>query len=453
MQITELTVDRVQTFHPYDGGDLLKIIYEAKENGLRIKYHGGSFPIDREGAEILISLDNMKRFVCCDPAEGIFTFEGGLTVAEVLQSLAYLNFTLEIYGIIPNMTIADAISLGLMGSNGTVAHCLKSCQVLHTDGTLMDWAWPDAGQIPERITNIPPERTFLPTLQTMVCGLGIVGIINTATFRCIPIHLAQETIYEYTLDDIIDNWQQLSDGLYNYIYWYPLLDKMIVNHASYVRLHLGHLQPLWKKCIEMFYWGVHWLVNRCSPFLAWYVPSFSKRLSQIQFELVMRASSCRIYHSFQPQLLISVVSYCRGIKWCLPADRLQDVMEDIGDWAERYFYLCSNPIIIAVQTHQALSRHHAYLCPYTERKTCTLWTDWFSSRSITSSYSATMAEFEAILQKNGGRKCWSAGPVYASPLIGQMYPGFRQWCETRTVLDPKAMFRSAYITGDLFVER
>jgi hypothetical protein len=448
----EIGLHRVQTFHPYDVEDLQKIIYEAKENGLKLKFYGGSFPINKEGPEIIIILDNMRRIICYDLEEQTFTFEGGLTLAEMLQSMEYLNFTLEMYGLIPNMTVADAISVGLMGTNGTIAHCLKSCQVLHPDGALIDWVWPGSEEVPDRITNVKGEKSFVPTLQTMVCGLGVVGIINTATFKCIPIHLAQETIYECPLNDIANNFQQLLDGLYGFMYWYPLLDKVIVNRASSVRLHLGHLQPWWKKCMEMFYWSIHWLVNRVSPHLAWYAPSFTKKLSQMQFDLIMKASSYRMQHSFRPQLFISVGSYCRGIKWSLPAEKLQNAVKDIGNWAEHRFYLCSTPIIIAVQTHQALSLHHPYLSPYTERKTCTLWTDWFNSRSIRNTYSKTMAEFEALLQKNGGRKCWSAGPVYVSPLIGQLYPGFQQWCKTRTLLDPTAMFRSAYVAGDLCVE-
>ncbi|XP_021914432.1 uncharacterized protein LOC110827256 isoform X2 [Zootermopsis nevadensis] len=442
-----LGVYRGQTFHPYDGEDLQKIIYEAKENGLKIKYNGGSFPVvNSDGTEIIINLDNMRRVICYDPEEQTFTVEGGLTMAEMLQSMEFLNFTLEMYGIIPNMTIADAISVGLTGSNGTIANCLLRCQVLYADGSLIDLVWPGPDEVPNRFSNIPTER-LIPTLQTVVCGLGLVGVIYTATFKCTPIHLAQETVYECPLSDIANNWQQLLDGLYGYLYWYPLLDRVIIKRASSVRFHLGHWQPWWKKCVEIFYWSIHWLVNRASPYLAWYVPSFTKKLSQMQFNLAMKASSCRMQHSFRPQLFISVGSYCRGIEWTLPAEKLQNVVQDIGNWAEHRFYLCSTPILITVQTHQALTLHHPHLCPYSERRTCTLWTDWFNSRSITSNYSANMAEFEALLQKNGGRKCWSAGPVYASPLIGRMYHGYRQWCDTRKNLDPSAMFRSAYVAG------
>jgi hypothetical protein len=445
-------VNRVQTCHPYDGEDLQKIIYEAKENGLKIKYYGGSFPVvNSDRAEIRIALDNMRRVICYDPEEQAFTFECGLTIAEMLRSMECLNFTLEMYGIIPDMTIADAISVGLIGSNGTIANCLKRCQVLFSDGSLIDLVWSGSGVVPDRISNISTE-SIVPTLQTVVCGLGLVGITHTATFKCVPIHLAQETTYECPLSYIVNNWQQLLEGLYGYFYWYPLLDKVIVTRASSMRLHLGYLQPWWKKCMEMFYWSVHWLVNRASPYLSWYAPSFTKKLSQLQFNLIMRASSCRMQHSFRPQLFISVGSYCRGIEWSLPAEKLQNVVQDIGTWADRCFYQCSTPILITVQSHEALSHHQPNLCPYSDRKTCTLWTDWFSSTSIRSGYSATMAEFEALLQKNGGRKCWSAGPVYASPLIGRMYPGYQQWCDTRQIVDPAAMFRSAYVAGDLFVE-
>jgi len=452
MLSTEFAVNRIQTFHPRDQGDILKIVYEAKENGLKVKYYGGSFPVNKEGADIIVSLGSMRRFICYDPEEQTVTFEGGVTLAEMLQNMESLNSTLEIYGIIPNMTIADAISVGLVGSNGTIANCLKSCQVLHSNGAVIEWVWPCSREVPDRISTIPTERSFAPTLQAMVCGLGVGGIINTATFKCIPIHLAQEIIYDCPVSDVINNWQQLLEGLYGYMYWYPLLDKVIVKRASSVRLRLGHLQPWWRKCLETCYWSMHWLVNRASPYLAWYFPSLTRKLSQMQFNLIMKASSYRMQHSFQPQLFISVGSHCRGMKWFLPAEKLQNVVEDIRNWAELHFYLCSTPILIAVQTHQALAFHQPFLCPYTEKKTCTLWTDWFSSRSIISSYSATMAEFEALLQKNGGRKCWSAGPVYASPLIGQMYPGFRQWCEKRTILDPLTLFGSAYVVGDLFVK-
>ncbi|PSN48136.1 hypothetical protein C0J52_05797 [Blattella germanica] len=441
----EVSVSKVNTFHPFDGGDLLKIIYEAKENGLKIKCHGGSFPINKEGVEILVSLGCMRRVTCYDPEEQTFTFEGGLTMTEVFRCLEYLSFTMELYGIIPDMTVADAISVGLLGSNGSIANCLKSCQVLHPDGTLVDWVWPDPEEAQDRMVSGHDERNYVPSLKTLVCGLGVVGIINSATFRCIPVHLAQETIYSTTVDDVLNDLQKLSDSLYGYMYWYPLLDKVIVKQATSVRLHIGHVQPFWKKCAEMFLWGVHWVLNRASPFISWYAPSFAKKLSQMQFDVVMKASACRMQHSFKPQMLVSVGSHCRGIKWCLPTEKLQDAIEDIGDWADHRFYLCSTPIVISLQTHKALSVRRPLLAPYSGKETCTLWTDWFSSRSITTSYSATMAEFEALLQKNGGRKCWSAGPVYASPLIGQMYPGFRQWCETRAVLDPRNMFKSAYV--------
>ncbi|KAJ9588193.1 hypothetical protein L9F63_018457 [Diploptera punctata] len=286
----------------------------------------------------------------------------------------------------------------------------------------------------------------------MVCGLGVVGIISTATFKCIPVHLAQETVYSLSIDDMINNFEKLTNNLYSYMYWYPLLDKVIVKEASLVRLHLCQSQPWWKKCAELFFWGLHWLVNRTSPLLSCYAPSFAKKLSQIQFDLMMKTSACRMQYSFKPQTFMSVTSHCRGIKWCLPAGRLQDVVEDIGNWAEHRFYLCSTPIVISLQTHRNLNEHRPFLSPYADNKTCTLWTDWFSSRSLTSNYSATMAEFEALLQCNGGRKCWSAGPVYGSPLIGQTYPGFRQWSQTRTILDSGNIFKSAYIAGDLFVE-
>ena len=122
MLSTEFAVNRVQTFHPDDAGDILKIIYEAKENGLKIKCYGGCFPVSKEGVDIIVALDKMRRFICYDPEEQTFTFEGGVTMAEMLQNMESLNSTLEIYGIIPNMTIADAVCVGLIGSNGTIAH-------------------------------------------------------------------------------------------------------------------------------------------------------------------------------------------------------------------------------------------------------------------------------------------------------------------------------------------
>ena len=448
----ELIKSKLNTFYPLDGGDILKIIFEAKENKLKIKCHGGSFPANKEGVEILINLSNMRRVICYDPEERIFTFEGGLTLSEILQCMEYCNFTLELYGIVPDMSVADAIAIGLIGSNGTIADCLKSCQVLYPDGTLVDWVWPGPEENQDSLISNENGDSYLPTLQTLVCGLGVVGIINSATFRCIPMHLAQETVDSFSVDDMFNNWQKLTDSLYAYMYWYPLLDKVIVRQASMVRLHLGQFQPWWKKYTEIFFWGFYWLVNRCSSLVSRYVPSFTKKLSQMQFDLMMKASACRMQYSFRPQTCISVSSYCRGIKWCIPAARLQDLVEDIGNWAEHRFYLCSTPVVISVQTHKALDVYRPYLSPYTDNKTCTLWTDWFNTHSIMTSYSKTMAEFESLLQRNGGRKCWSAGPIYGSPLIGQMYPGFRQWCHTRTMLDPGNIFKSAYIAGDMFVD-
>lgn len=74
---TEFAINRVQTVRPRDEGDIQKIIHEAKENGLKVKYFGGSFPVNKEGADIIVSLDSMRRFISYDPEEQTVTFEGG----------------------------------------------------------------------------------------------------------------------------------------------------------------------------------------------------------------------------------------------------------------------------------------------------------------------------------------------------------------------------------------
>ncbi|XP_067013732.2 L-gulonolactone oxidase [Anabrus simplex] len=443
MSETKLVI-KTQTFHPKDGADLLKILGQAKENSLTIKQYGGTYPATLDGAEVMISLDHMKRIVWYDPEEQTLTVEPGLMLEELLKRMEYLNYTLELYGTLPNMTVADAISVGLIGSSGSIAHCLKACQVVQAEGCLVEWTWPDYDQVSENVNGC------FPSLQNLVCGLGMVGIITSATLTCIPLHFAQEVSYDCSVYDILERFPEMSESVYTHFHWFPLLNRVVVTKTLPVRIQQSFLQPFWKKWLEMICQGLYWLVNRIGPFLSWYFPSCSRPFSGAQLNLMLMTSAHRTHYCFRPQKFVSVSSYCRGIKWAFPADRLHSVMKEIEVWAEDNTAFCSTPVLISHQTHSKF--RHPFLSPQAKDKTCTLWSDWFSTSSINLGYSAPMAEFEAILQNNGGLKCWSAGPIYASPLIGQMYPGYRHWCRVRSALDPCGTFKSAYVEGDLIAD-
>lgn len=445
---------KTQTFYPNDGGDLLKIMCQAKENSLRVKHFGGAYPISSEGSEVLLSLSRMKRIVWYDPDQRTITVEGGITLSELLKRMEYINYTIELYGTIPDMTLLDAISVGLIGSSGTIARCLKTCHVLQSDGLLLEWQWPDSDTKLDAEHSLSEDpRVTGPNLNTLVCGLGVVGIVTAATLHCVPMHFAQEVTYECSVSDIFENLHKVFEGLYTRLTWYPLLYKAIITKNYSVRIHQSYHQPWWVEWQEKFFHQIHWVVHQLSPFISWYFPSFAAILSKAQSDLMLRAYSFRNHFCFRPQVVVSVNTYCRGLKWALPVDSLRSAMKEIEEWSEFNPHLCSTPIVISLQTHQSTEIHQPYLCPYTERKSCTIWTDWFNNKSISKTFSVGMAEFEAILQKNGGRKCWSVGPVFASPLIAQMYPGYRLWARNRTVLDPSNMFRSAYVEGELFIDK
>ncbi|XP_047108650.1 L-gulonolactone oxidase-like [Schistocerca piceifrons] len=438
-------------FYPKDLVDVFKILKQVKENCVTVKCCGGTYPVSENG-DVLISLNNLRRILWYDPAEQILTVEAGVTLKEILKCVEYFNATLELYGTLPDMAVIDAVSIGLIGANGTIAQCIKACKVVSLHGDTIDCMWPCAEHVVDQSGKCDGNGTVCPTLQHVVCGLGCVGIVASVTLKCVPIHLAQQVTYVCTVKEIPGISERLSAALYSELLWYPLINRIAVTNHYPIRLHQGFYQPLWKKVIETAYILMHQIVTRVSPYMSWYFPDASAYLSRQQFGLVMKAASCRTGFCFKPQKFVSVESYCKGIKWSIPREHLPTLMQEIRSWAEKHKHFCSTPIVLCFQTNKDLDLRKPLLCPYTDVSTCTIWTDWFCNKNLMISYSAEMAEFESLLQKNFGRRCWSAGPVFISPLIGQMYPGFKHWCSAKSVLDPELIFRSPYVEGNLIIE-
>lgn len=439
----------------WDIPDLRHILGQARENQVSLKCYGGTFPIHRDSTDILLSLSRMKRMLSYQPEEKTFHMETGLTLGEALARMEYLNCTLKLYGTVPDMSLHDAIAVGLLSSNGSISDVIDSCQVIQPDLTLNDWFWPNPTTEEEPEEARRSITNSRPNLQALVSGLGFNGIISSVNLKSVQIHKAQEVSYECDLNTFLNESPKLWENLYTDAYWFPLIDKVLVTTAFPVRINNVLEQPWWKMAMEYIYRGFYWLINRASYVLTWHIPSLARWSSTTQFNFLSYIHNYRFNHSFRPYKLESISEHCRGIFWWLPGVRLSDSCHAIERWSQQSFELCTTPVRISLHHHPdgADQNHRPFMAPYSASKGITIWADWFNASSLSSTFNAPMGEFEALLQRQGGRRCWSAGPLYVSPLIGNMYPGYKNWTKTHFHIDPNNMFISAYIEGEILPEK
>ncbi|XP_063224618.1 L-gulonolactone oxidase-like [Bacillus rossius redtenbacheri] len=411
-----------------------RVVAQASENALTVAHSAGSFPAVSVDADVWVDLSRL-RHAGFSLEHDTITVEAGVRLRELLAAAERETRGLQLYGLVPDLAVADAIAVGLTGSSGGVARCLDSCRVVGPSGEVSSVSWsPEGGG---------------RSLRELVCGLGCLGIVTSATFRCGPLHLAEEYSYECSTNELAGQLPRLSAALYADLYWFPLLDRVVVVHASAVRWRLAYRQPRWKRVLETLHWGWFHAMNWLGPRLAWYWPSLACYLSQKQLEALGGACRHRRNCCFRPYSLVSPARYCRGVRWVLPLDQLNAALLELEDWAEMHPHLCCTPVLLSLQARDCGAAERVPLLAPRAGPSCAVWADWFDSRSITAGFSPAMAGLEALLQRRRGRKCWSAGPAYASPLIGQTYPGFAAWLRARLAADPGHTLRSAYVAGEL----
>ena len=170
---------------------------------------------DSANAPTVLQTTYLDHFIAFDKVRGLLTVEAGVTIREILKLIVPNGWFIAVTPGTSFVTIGGAIASDVHGKNhhvmGTFGQHLQSVTMLLGTG--------------EIVTTSPTER---PDLFHATCGgMGLTGLILTATIKLISIHSAtitQTTIKTSCLEEACEQFEANCAATYS-VAWIDCLAR------------------------------------------------------------------------------------------------------------------------------------------------------------------------------------------------------------------------------------
>lgn len=360
-----------------------------------------------------------------DPATGVVTAMAGTSLGEILDLTVANGWFLPVTPGTHHVTLGGAIAADVHGKNhhrdGSFGAHIDSLQMLTSDGRVMDMR--------------PGSESFAATLG----GMGLTGVIISATFRLIPIETAAMSVHTDATPDLPTTMQSLVDSDTDFRYsvaWSDLSDRrgrglvMSADHASADEVPGYPRAPgAENRAISLPDWfpGV---VNRVT------VNAFNK----IWYALGLRRTGRRIESLdsfFYPLDRVGDWNRLYGEKgflqyqFVVPNDREDALLRIAGILASM-----ATPVSLAVlkRMGDASSGHLSFPMPG--------WTLAVDLPLGDPDLGRILDECDSKVADAGGRVYLAKDSRLRRHLVEEMYPNTVAWREAKARIDPEGRLRS-----------
>jgi len=139
-----------------------------------------------------VLLNQYKELLKVDGA--LVTVQAGMRLRDLNTELAQRNLALPILGAIAEQTVAGAISTATHGGSlyhGSLSDCVESLRMVRADGSILEIDRED-------------ER-----FAAAIVSLGVLGIISTVTFRCVPAFRLQSQSYIKKAPEVWEKFDEI----------------------------------------------------------------------------------------------------------------------------------------------------------------------------------------------------------------------------------------------------
>ena len=198
--------------HPNTEAEIVQIIQTAARQNLKVRTIGSlhsAAPIPATDG-VCIVLDRYKNLV---KVEGcLVTVQAGMKICELNEILAAYNLALPTMGTIAEQTVSGAISTGTHG--GSLEHkCLsgyvRALRLIRADGSILQL---DSSQ---------------DVFNAVAISMGLLGIISTVTFECVPAFSLQSQVISLSINALIHKFDEINqNNKYVDIRYSPIADKV-----------------------------------------------------------------------------------------------------------------------------------------------------------------------------------------------------------------------------------
>lgn len=183
--------------HPNTEAEIGQIIKTAAQQNLRVRTIGSlhsAAPIPATDG-VCIVLDRYKNLV---EIEGcLVTVQAGMKICDLNEILAAHNLALPTMGTIVEQTVSGAISTGTHG--GSLEHkslsgYVQNLRLIRADGSVLQL------------------NSSQDIFNAVAISMGLLGIISTITFQCVPAFSLQSQVISLSMDAFIQQFDEINQN-------------------------------------------------------------------------------------------------------------------------------------------------------------------------------------------------------------------------------------------------
>ncbi|HEY1177657.1 MAG TPA: D-arabinono-1,4-lactone oxidase [Phytomonospora sp.] len=414
--------DPARVATPASTAELAEVVKEAARDGLRVKPVGSGHSFTSIAATdgVQLRLDRLAGVRSADPATGLVTVDGGISLHRLGPILAGHGLAMENLGDIDRQTVTGAISTGTHGTGaafGGIATQVRGLELVLADGSVVHC---DARERPE-------------LFAAARVGLGALGVITAVTLQCVPAFALHGVEEPLPLDEVLDSLDALADGNDHWeFFWFPhsrtALTKRHTRLPADTPLRpVGAFRHLLDD--ELLSNGALGAIMQIGTAFPRTIPPLTRFASRALSRREYTDLSYRVYTSRR------AVRFFEG-EYAVPREHAAEVLREISRWVDAHDEKISFPLEV-----RYVAADDIPLAPTFERDS--VYIAFHQYRRMP--YRRFFDAMEDILGEAGGRPHWGKLHRLDAARLRELYPRFDEFTALRDRLDPTGLFANDYL--------
>ena len=409
------------TARPKSEGDVRETVLNAAKSGRTVKVVGAghSFTDIACTDGVMVSLDDYGEVLNVDKAKGTITVQAGIRLRDLNEALAREGLGMSNLGDIAYQSIAGSISTATHGTGrnfGNIPSFVTELTMVLADGSVLRCS-PDVD-----------ERTF----KAAQVGLGALGILSTVTLRCEPAFNLRAVEDAMKVDDVLEKLDDFIENNEHFeFYWFP--------HSSgaWTKQNNRTIDPptpvrRWKEfkndiIMSNIAFGAVCRVGRIRPSM---IPTLTRKFVAPGVGRVRRVARSDLVYTSPRLVRFSEMEYA------IPREHAREAVEGIRKLIDANGFNVNFPIEFRV-----VKADDILLSPAHGRETCYIAVHMYQGMD----YQPYFRAVEELMMSFGGRPHWGKLHFRTAADLRPAYPRWDDFIAVRNELDPKGLFRNAYL--------
>jgi L-gulono-1,4-lactone dehydrogenase len=407
---------------PRDTAELAAAIERARRQGRTVRALGSGHSFSAVGSPengCALDLSQLSGIIHADPGTGLVAVHGGTPLHRLNADLDGLGLAMPNLGDIDRQTVAGAISTGTHGTGaelGGLATQVEALELILADGTEVRCS---AEENPELFA---AART----------GLGALGVITTATLRCVPAFTLAAEEHQAGFDEVLADFDELAATNDHFeFHWFPHSERTLVKRNNRWDGPPEPLNPVRHfveyEVLENGLFGAVCGLGRAVKPL---VRPLNRVCAAVWSARSYRDRSHRVFTT--PRRIRFVET-----EYAFPRERIGEVLRELRTATSRL----SEPVMFPVEVRVA-APDDVWLSTAHGRRTAYVAVHQYAGMPHREWFDV----FESIAGAACGRPHWGKMHRLDAAALRERYPRFDDFRRIRAEVDPGGVFTNQYLS-------